>query len=268
MSRAFSVSIYNDLLKSIRRSGSGAKDLSLFLDFDGTLTEVAGHPDDASLSDSMRDTLISLSSNNRVVIISGRGIHDLKEKVAIKGLTYVGNHGMEMSAGDFSFIYDIGPVESEAIKEVAGLVLRLISSYGGVVLEEKGLTLSIHYRCVREAEKPRLLRGLDRVLKPFSVDGLIKKTFGKGLVEIRPTADWDKGSAVAWLMERSGFRSTIPICVGDDETDEDAFRVVRGRGLSIFVGKRKSIADLYIPGQNGVEAFLAFLASREGRGRA
>jgi trehalose-phosphatase len=260
-SRPFSLSTYNNLIKRRFPGRESGKKLSLFLDFDGTLTPVAGHPDDALLSVSMRELIIALSKCCPVVIISGRGIYDLKEKVAIDGLTYVGNHGMEMTGHDFSFIYDIGTVESEAISEVAARLSALAASYAGAVLEEKGLTLSVHYRLLSEARKPLFLKKLDKILGPYDREGLIKITGGKGLVEVRPTADWDKGSAVEWLLDRGAFKGTIPISMGDDETDEDAFRAVEGRGLSIFVGTRKSAADLFVPRQRDVEPMLKLLMS-------
>lgn len=259
MSRPFSFLLYNNLLKSVSRGSAHASRLSIFLDFDGTLTPIAGHPGDAYLSASTRDILINLNKRYPVAIISGRGLADIKEKVSIPGLTYAGNHGMEMSGGDFSFVYDIGAVESEAISLVAGKVATLTSLYEGAVIEEKGLTLSVHYRLVPNSRKAVFLRRLDRIIRPFLTRDIVKITSGKGLVEIRPTADWDKGSAVAWLMQRRAFVDTLPICVGDDETDEDAFRVVRGSGLSIFVGRRKNEADLYLTKQSEVEAMLAFL---------
>jgi trehalose-phosphatase len=262
MSRPFSFPLFNKLLKRAGFSSENNKPLSLFLDFDGTLTPVAGHPDDAFLSKSMRDILIALNERYRVAIITGRALDDIMGLVKIEGLTYVGNHGMEMSGGDFSFIYDIGPVESEAIARVAKLIVSLVDSYDGAVIEEKVLTLSIHYRLLPANVKPLFLERLEAILSPFLSKGLIKVTGGKGLVEIRPTADWDKGSAVEWLLPRSGFKGSTPLCVGDDVTDEDAFRVLRGKGVSIFVGRRKSRADLYLPGQSGVEAMLAFLAAR------
>ena len=260
MSTPFSLLAYNNLIKRRSVCGASSKKLSLFLDFDGTLTPVAGDPDDAVLSLSMTEVIIALSRRYPVVIISGRGIYDLKEKVAIEGLTYVGNHGMEMSGTDFSFIYDIGTVESEAIEEAAGRLSALCASYGSTVLEEKGLTLSVHFRLLSEARKSLFLKKLNRILGPYDREGLIKITGGKGLVEVRPTADWDKGSALEWLMKRSPFKGSIPISMGDDETDEDAFCVVEGRGLSIFVGRRKSVADLNIARQRDVEPMLKLLA--------
>ncbi|MBE9531355.1 MAG: trehalose-phosphatase [Proteobacteria bacterium] len=261
MSKSFSFSTYKSLLKGLRSKGSPShlKGLSLFLDFDGTLTPVAGHPDDAFLCASMREILIALKERYPVAIVTGRGLADIKKKVAIDGLTYVGNHGMEMSSDDFSFIYDIGLVESKAIAQVASLVIKLASSYKGAVVEEKGLTLSVHYRLVSEAATPFFLKRLNSLLQSFDAEGLVKITGGKGLVEVRPTADWDKGSAITWLMERSGFKGTVPLCIGDDETDEDAFRVIKDAGLSIFVGKRKNVADLNVPKQSEVEAVLAYL---------
>lgn len=266
MSRAFSIPTYCDLLKGLARGGGSAKKLSLFLDFDGTLTPVAGHPDDAVLSESMREILISLNRLYQVAIISGRGLEDLKEKVGVIGLTYVGNHGMEMSACDFSFIYDIGQVESEAISQVGSKIRTLAASYQGTFLEEKGLTLSVHYRLLKQRRKPLFHIRLSAILAPFKKEGLIKITGGKGLVEIRPTADWDKGSALNWLMCRRRFIGTIPLCIGDDETDEDAFSAVKGRGLSIFVGRRESPATLFVPVQGEVEAMLAYIAGK-GKGR-
>lgn len=259
MSRPFSLSTYNNLLKSVRRTRGRLSGLTIFLDFDGTLTPIAGHPADASLSKSMCETLSSLAALHRVVIITGRGLSDIMKLVPIHGVSFVGNHGMEMSSGDFSFIYDIGQIETRAISELAGLINRFVASYDGAVLEEKTLTLSVHHRFVSKRRLPEFLRRLGTIIGPFNDKRLIKITYGKGLVEIRPTADWDKGSAVGWLMDRREFKGTIPLCIGDDETDEDAFRVVKGVGLSIFVGRRKSVADLFLPTQSEVEPMLAKL---------
>ena len=260
MSRRLTSSKYFDLLKGRLPGKRGRAPLSIFLDFDGTLTPIAGHPDDAFLSASTREILIALNRRYPVAIISGRGLSDLKEKVAVEGLTYVGNHGMEISSGDFSFIYDIGPVESEALCEVAGKLGKLSALCDGTVLEVKGLTLSIHYRLLKSGEKPSFLKKVDSILRPFNSSGLIRITSGKEVVEVRPTADWDKGSALEWLMERRGFAGSTPLYVGDDKTDEDAFKAIKGKGLSIFVGRRASSADLYLASQSEVEPMLAFLA--------
>lgn len=261
MTRRLTSSKYSVILKG-RVPGKRARaPLSIFLDFDGTLTPIAGHPDDAILSDSMREILVALDRRFPVAIISGRGLADLKEKVNVVGLTYVGNHGMEISSGDFSFIYDIGPVETEALRAVAVKLRRLSASDVGTVLEKKGLTLSIHYRLLKSRIKPSFLKKVASVLRPFNSAGLIRITSGKEVVEVRPTAQWDKGSALEWLMERRRFVRTIPFCVGDDETDEDAFRVIKGTGLSLCVGRKESEADFYLEKQSEVEALLAFLAN-------
>ncbi len=266
MSKLLKASEYSELLKGALSGNRGKASLSLFLDFDGTLTPIAGHPADAHLSVSMRDILVALNQYYPVAIISGRGLNDLKERVAVQGLTYVGNHGMEISSGDFSFVYDIGPVETAALGAIAGKLARLSASHDGTVLEKKGLTLSIHYRLLKSARKPAFLKKVASILRPYNLKGLIRITRGKEVVEVRPTVSWNKGSAVEWLMERRRFAGTVPLCVGDDETDEDAFKAIEGRGLSIFVGKRASTADLYLANQSEVEPMLAFLATKAGAG--
>lgn len=260
MTRRLTSSNYSDLLKGSLPGKRGRAPLSIFLDFDGTLTPIAGHPYDALLSDSMREILIALNESCPVAIISGRGLADLKEKVGVEGLTYVGNHGMEVSSNEFSFIYDIGPVETEAIGKVAGKLASLEASYEGTVLEKKGVTLSIHYRLLKSGKKPSFLKKVASVLRPFNSKKLIRITSGKEVVEVRPTADWDKGSALEWLLERRRFTGTMPLCVGDDKTDEDAFRIIKGKGLSIYVGRSVSTADLYLANQSEVASMLAFLA--------
>lgn len=250
---------YAAVIKKIDRSGQ-TNGLSLFLDFDGTLTPLAGHPDDACLMKGVRETLLALKEQYPLAIISGRALSDLKEKISIQGIVYIGNHGMEISAPDFSLLYDIGSDETREMNVVAGLLGKLVAAYDGTVLESKGLTLSIHHRLVGATEIKGFLTEVYVLLKPIVLRGLIKITTGKGLVEIRPTADWDKGSALGWVMQRKGFKGTVPICIGDDETDEDAFRVIKGRGVSVFVGKRSNSADFCFAHQGEVEPFLAFLA--------
>jgi alpha,alpha-trehalase len=261
MTRRLVSSKYSDILKGKAPGKRARAPLSFFLDFDGTLTPIAGHPDDAILLESMREILVALNRRFPIAIISGRGLADLKEKVNVAGLTYVANHGMEISSDGFSFVYDIGALETDALGAVAGKLATLSASHDGTVLEVKGPTLSIHYRLLDSTRKSSFLKLVASVLRPYDTGGLIRITSGKEVVEVRPTANWDKGSAVEWLMERRRFAGTVPFCMGDDETDEDAFRVIKGIGLSLCVGRRKSGADFYLEDQSEVEALLAFLAN-------
>lgn len=230
----------------------GDRKVFMFLDFDGTLTPIVETPEKAVLSEQMRDTLKRLSEVVPVAVISGRGLDDLRERVAVDGIYYAGNHGAEIYDGENVIISRETELERQRMKE---LIKRLKDSLGdidGVILEDKGITTSVHFRRVKVKELSRLVRIFKDIIRDYSET--FRVTTGKKVFEIRPLSAWNKGEALQWILQRYGD-GRIPIYLGDDVTDEDAFKVVQGRGISIGVGLNCRV-DYYLKDYKEVREFL------------
>ncbi len=232
------------------------KRLSLFLDYDGTLTPIVGRPENAYLSFDMKVLLEKIVRLYPTVIISGRSLDDVKALVGIEGPVYAGNHGMEIRDDGFSFIYDTGRGVREEMKRLKARIKAMGKRFPGVIVEDKGLTLSIHYRLLDVRHKNAFARGFMDTVSSALKRGLVRVTEGKKVFEIRPPVEWHKGRAVEWILERRPFKGTFPIYMGDDETDRDGFRAVKDRGLSVFVGGSSTEADCFIRRQRDVKVFL------------
>lgn len=213
--------------------------LAIFLDFDGTLTPIVDNPIKVSLSDAMRGSIESLAAVCTVGVISGRDRRDLESKVAIDGILYAGSHGLDIAGPGY---YKSLPEAEAAIPDVDRAETRLreaLEGISGVIVERKRFAVAVHYRKVRsDVGVQQVKRVVDAVLWDTS----LRKREGKQVLELEPIVDWDKGHAVEWLMETSEIdpRRVLVIYIGDDETDEDVFAALAGRGLGIRVGEEVS----------------------------
>lgn len=221
------------------------KQILLFLDFDGTLAPIARTPDRAALSSKTRKLLLSISRRKdcKITIVTGRALKDIEGKVGIKNIGYVGNHGFEIG-GTNILSQDRAYLK---IREKIFLIIKdlfqQLEGLPGVFVEDKGVTLSVHYRLVK-ARQQRLFRWtFKQIVAPYLRAGDIVVHKGKKVFEVRPPMEWDKGKAVFWLL-KDHFHSrkkhcTTVIYIGDDRTDEDAFKALRGHGITVRVGRRK-----------------------------
>ncbi|OHE21228.1 MAG: trehalose-phosphatase, partial [Syntrophobacterales bacterium GWF2_56_9] len=151
-----------------------------------------------------------------------------------------------------------------ALDDVRRTVARDLSTVPGTFLEEKGITLTLHFRNVNRREYPVVAHAVSEATRLHRMGGEIVVRPGKEAFEIRPSVEWDKGKTVLWLLEKctvAGGEPPWPLCVGDDRTDEDAFRVIRERGLTVYVGAPgKTGAQYYLRNVGEVAAFLGRLA--------
>lgn len=227
---------------SLRRRIRQAGQLALFLDYDGTLTAIADHPDKARLSGPLKKCLRELSGRSGiwVALVSGRGLRDLKKKVSIPGLCYVGNHGLEVQGPKFRHIHPAAQKSRPVLRRICRLLKKTFQPLPGVWVEDKGRTLSVHHRQASERDRLQAQALFHQVLAPYRLKRQVRVTFGKMVFEVRPPVHWTKGTVVAWLLARqtalSRGQKVLPIYVGDDLTDEDAFKALRGRGITINVG--------------------------------
>lgn len=214
-----------------------AKDdrLAVFLDYDGTLTPIVSRPEDAILSDAMRERVRRLATKRPVVLVSGRGRRNVAELVGIDGLGYVGSHGFDI----------VGPEGSGVAHEVAADALPLLddaeaelrettADIPGSLVERKRFGVAVHYRLVADGAIPRVEEAVTAALAKRQ--GL-QRAEGKKVFELRPDVDWDKGKAVLWLLDALGLDDAHPIHLGDDLTDETVFTAIRDRGTGVFVGR-------------------------------
>jgi trehalose-phosphatase len=235
--------------------GLKGRPVGLFLDFDGTLAPIVETPDQALLSNETRSRLLSLKEETRLVIISGRSLDNLKKLVRIPDIIYVGNHGAEISDGDAVRITHHSPDQQERLLEFLERLKENMGSIAGILIEEKGITASIHFRNVAEKDMGPTFDLFWKTAEDFKDNFRI--TMGKKVFEIRPLKAWDKGDAAALVLK--GFPpETLAIYIGDDRTDEDAFRIFRGQGISISVGQNPN-ADYYLKTQKEVNLFLEHL---------
>ena len=236
-------------------AGSGDR-LAVFLDYDGTLTPIVSHPEDAWLSDSMRQTLRSLAARVPVTILSGRDLDDVRGRVHVDGIVYAGSHGFDI-AGAGGLRRELGagylPVLDTAERELRDA----LDEIPGAQLERKHFSVAAHYRNVDENDAFRVALAVDAVAARHRE---LRRINGKKVYELLPDIDWDKGKAVLWLLETLGLvrGKVLPIFIGDDRTDEDAFRALEKRGLAILVSEQPQVtaARYWLNNPEEVECFL------------
>lgn len=207
-----------------------AESFALFLDYDGTLTPIAPRPELATLDEAQRQRLRAVAAEHPVAIVTGRGMADIRAMVKLPTLHYAANHGFEIVGPNVAF--EVDPELRRTFETVGAEVYQRVANIPGVAFESKGYSVAVHYRLTPDEHIPAIESAVDAVIA--QTEGVRKGT-GKRVIEIRPTFDWHKGAAVEWLLDRFGVK--LAIYIGDDRTDEDAFRVVRARGgVAILVG--------------------------------
>jgi len=210
--------------------------IAVFLDFDGTLVHIVERPDlvqiPASLPTVLRDTYTAL--DGALALVTGRSITSLDALLEPLQLPTAGVHGIEYrdSSGGIQSV-SAPPLPDWARTELVALA----ASNPGLLLEDKGHGIALHYRQAPDHEA-RVREGITNIFAKLGTDFAIQE--GKMVVEIRPACA-TKGTAVARFMDNPPFAGRQPVFVGDDITDEDAFRVVNELGgYSIKVGHRQS----------------------------
>jgi trehalose 6-phosphate phosphatase len=254
---------------AISRRVRAADQLLLLTDFDGTLSPIVGRPEEATLPRGTRRAIETLATGQRigVAVISGRALSDIKNRVGIQGITYAGNHGIEIEGPWLKFVYP--PAESlrPVIRRLNTRLNEVVADFEGAFVEDKGLTLSVHYRLVREDRVSGLKRVCEETVRSLRSEGKIRTTEGKKVYEIRPGVLWDKEDAIVllmsgWTSSRQGSTS-LAMFLGDDLTDEGGFKVVNTHeGVSIYVGDTDGItsARCFLKSPHEVEEFLKRLA--------
>ena len=249
-------------LKQIVFRVSKAKRVFLFLDYDGTLSPIAKRPDKATLPPKTRHILTKLINNKCIVvsIVSGRMLKQVKNLIGIKGIHYAGCHGLEMEKRDETHLFPCFAKTKTQISVIKRKLEIELRSTAGWEIEDKGIILALHYRRVRGKNIEKLRAIFSDIVKPYVMRGEIAIGRGKMVLEVRPAINWDKGKYCLYLMDKLRYKDEkiTPIYIGDDITDETAFKVLRRKGITVFVrGERKtSIAEYYLNSTKEVVDFL------------
>jgi trehalose-phosphatase len=249
-------------LEHIHEIGERGDRLAVFLDYDGTLTPIVSHPEDASLSDSMRQTLRSLAARLPVAILSGRDLEDVRGRVLVDGIVYAGSHGFDI-AGAGGLRRQLGDAYLPVLDAAENELREALDDIAGAQLERKHFSVAAHYRNVNENDADKVALAVHAVAAKHRE---LRKISGKKVYELLPDIDWNKGKAVLWLLETLEVErgKALPIYIGDDRTDEDAFRALAKRGVGILVSEhpQATAANYCLNNPEEVERFLQKITHR------
>ncbi|XP_011081207.1 probable trehalose-phosphate phosphatase F [Sesamum indicum] len=257
--------------------------LVMFLDYDGTLSPIVDDPDRAFMSSEMRSALNSVAKHFPTAIISGRSRDKVYELVGLTELYYAGSHGMDImfpakdmvsknhvncvkytdSEGKEVNLFQPASEFLPVINEVFRKLDEIVRDIKGAKVENHKFCVSVHYRNVDENSWPVIAQFVHDILKDYP---RLRLTHGRKVLEVRPKINWDKGKAVEFLLESLGFSSSddvLPIYIGDDRTDEDAFKVLRernrGYGILVSAVPKESNAFFSLRDTSEVQGFLESL---------
>lgn len=216
--------------------------VTLFLDYDGTLTPIVNNPDDAVLSNETRQAIKELAKLFPTAIISGRGRAKVEEFVQLAELYYAGSHGMDIAAPKFSDItlaFQPAAQYESLIQEVTRRLQEVTKHIQGSSIEDNKYCVSVHFRNCHHESYEEILKLVENIV---TQEPDLHMTRGRKVLEVRPRVNWDKGSALVHLLSMLGIPEDEVFClyIGDDRTDEDAFRVLaeRGIGAGILVSNK------------------------------
>lgn len=223
-----------------------------FLDLDGTLLEIAETPDSVACDPALTELLqrLAAASAGALALVSGRPIPAIDRLLAPLRLAVAGQHGAERRSATGHL--RPGDPDPSGLKALGQAIRTWSAPHSGLLLEEKGLTLAVHFRLA-----PALQVDLEHYLRQL-LDGCegYRLEAGKKVFEIKPTAT-DKGTAVTEFMAEAPFRGRRPVFVGDDSTDEDAFAAVeRMGGVTVKVGDGSTLARWRLPDVASVRAWI------------
>jgi trehalose-phosphatase len=221
-------------IQEIRERARGRR-LAVFLDYDGTLTPIVDRPELARLPEDIRGAVRNLAARCPVSVISGRDLRDVRRLVGIEGIVFAGSHGFEIEGpGGLRREHPDGVACLPSLDRAERELKEALSGIEGALVERKRFSIAAHYRLVEEPSRAGVERAAERVLRAHPD---LRGSGGKMVRELRPGARWDKGLAVLSLLESMGLGGpdALPVYLGDDLTDEDAFRVLAGRGIGIVV---------------------------------
>ena len=228
-------------------------------DFDGALGPVYDNPTAATLSREVRAPLVDLAASGRVtvLVVSGRPAADLRARADVPGLIVAGNHGLELAGPGWEHVDPAVAASEPAVRHLAATLAGVLDPIPGVAVEDKGLSVAVHYRHAAPDAHAAVRAAVHGVLSDTSHPFVL--TAGRMCFDVRPRVYWTKGEAVRWLLARVGRPDALVVFVGGDPTDEDAFAALPD-GVTVRVGAGPETAARYhVEGPDGVRKFLEWL---------
>ncbi|OBF59640.1 trehalose-phosphatase [Mycobacterium sp. 852002-53434_SCH5985345] len=239
---------------------------AVFLDFDGTLSEIVAEPEAATLVEGAAEALRALATQCPVAVISGRDLGDLRERVNVEGIWYAGSHGLELVAPDGTHHENAAAIgATAALARAAHRLAELLGDIPGIRLEHKRFAVAVHYRNVDPEQVDHVIAATRKLGRSQG----LRITAGRRLIELRPRVDGDKGRTLNWILEHiegTGSGTVLPIYVGEDLADEDAFDAVQFDGIGIALrhnedGDRPCAALFSLVSPSAVCDFIRRLAN-------
>ncbi|MBI4655528.1 MAG: trehalose-phosphatase [Elusimicrobia bacterium] len=239
------------------------KKILLVLDFDGTLSPIVRKPHHARMSPQFRTALLKLKrlENVYVAIISGRPIASLKSLINLDFAYYGGNHGIEIKGQGINFLCREVENNKKLLFKNYKYLKTVFGGMSGIIIENKGFSMALHYRCLKPEYKNEFKSRILRIKKEFSALPILWKK-GHKVMELLPRTSCNKGTALQYLIDH--FKNVYPIAIGDDDTDEDMFKVLKRGGMGIRVKRKKnSHAQFYLKSQREVLEVIKAVQSAE-----
>jgi trehalose-phosphatase len=246
-------------LDAIRIPLGSGRPLAVIADFDGTLVPITGNRHAPYVAPAVRQDLRQLATGgSRLAIVSGRGVDDVRARVAVDGAFYAGCHGLAVVGPGLRFVHPDAAAQREDLLGVAAELRR--AGIAGLDVEPKDFAVAVHYRRVSAQQLPRVDGLVRTLLEPY------RDTFtvlpGWRAIEIVPATGWNKRACVTWLGGRVAPHGAVVIYLGDDYTDEPVFRALTGTAITIKVGLRPdgSAAAFTLHDVDELHALLARVA--------
>ena len=246
--------------------------IDLYLDYDGTLASFAPTPDDILPDDRVIELISQLvdSRNVRVSIISGRRLGHIRKLLPIKGIFLAGTYGVEMQATNGTEFHQMPyHIIRPTLEELKPRWQELIEGKDGFYLEDKGWALAIHARKAEEKLGAQVLKSAEKMLTQEVLGEHLQKIHSYRFLEIGPN-NADKGHALRYLFDNFHWEGAVPIYIGDDDKDEEAFQVINehdGHSILVSMEPRETEAKYILDSPDEVhqwlrEAFLPSLRTR------
>lgn len=233
-----------DALRSFEelRQALAFRTAAVLLDFDGTVSAIVNDPAAAALTPGAAQALQALAAHCPLAVISGRDLSDIRQRVGLHGIWYAASHGADILAPDGTHHRTHARTETaHLMRSVAAQLDQALHGIAGVTVEPKTFSVAVHYRNASGHD--------DDIVAAADIVGRrngVRVTGGRKLIELRPNAHFDKGSALRWVIQHMTATSTagaplLPVYIGDDLTDEDAFDAVRYDGIGIVVAQEENM---------------------------
>lgn len=236
--------------------------MALFLDYDGTLVDIAPRPELARPDRELLDLLRQLANRPdlKVVVISGRPLQDLEELLPVPGLGLVASHGGESLLGGSRHLWPLTPEDRQALCQWRERLTEKLAPFKGWWLEDKPLGFALHFRELASGDRVPFLKLCRIWRRQVKKEKRFQVLAGKMVLELLPLGV-SKGAAIQEILSTPGFQEVLALYLGDDQTDESAFELLRQEGLTVRVGRfrRKTSASRHLPSPRAVRLFLAQL---------